>query len=81
MMLDLAKGDEEEDEDEEEEDKKEEDKQEKTEDKKEDKKVNTKYLEFFKENGRFIKMGIMEDQANKHKLAKLLRFTTTLDYT
>lgn len=70
MMLDLAKGDDEEDE--EEEDK---------EEKKAEKKVNTKYLEFFKENGRFLKMGIMEDQANKHKLAKLLRYTSTHEYS
>lgn len=69
MMIDLAKG---EDDEEEEEEEKEQAK---------DKKVNTKYLDFFKENGRFIKMGIMEDQANKHKLAKLLRFTTTHEYS
>lgn len=84
MMLNLAKGDDDEDE-EEDEDEDKEDKEEKKTEKKEDenkeKKVNTKYLEFFKENGRFIKMGIMEDQANKHKLAKLLRFTTTHEYS
>lgn len=86
-MLNFAKGDNEEDEDEEEdkkegdnkeEDKKEEDKKE--EDKKEDK-VNTKYLEFFKENGRFLKMGIMEDMANKQKIAKLLRYQSTYNYS
>lgn len=59
MMLDLAKGDEEEEEEEEEKKEGKEEKEE--EEKKSDKKVNTKYLEFFKENGRFLKMGIMED--------------------
>lgn len=72
MMLDLAKGEDDEEEEEEEDNKQEELK---------NKKVNTKYLDFFKENGRFIKMGIMEDQANKHKLAKLLRFSTTHEYS
>lgn len=74
MMLDLAKGDDDEEEEEDEDTKKEQIES-------KDKIVNTKYLEFFKENGRFLKMGIMEDQANKHKLAKLLRYTTTYEFT
>lgn len=84
MILTLSKGDNEDEDEDEEEDKKEdkkddneEDKKEDNEDKVEDKKeekVNQKYLDFYKENGRFLKMGIMEDMANKQKIAKLLRY-------
>jgi heat shock protein beta len=45
----------------------------------EDKKVN-KYLEFWKEFGKNIKLGVIEDESNKTRLSKLLRFhTSTLD--
>jgi len=56
--------DEEEDEDDEEEEEEEE--------------ADMRYAEFWKEFGKSIKLGVMEDKANKSKLTKLLRFTTNL---
>ena len=35
------------------------------------------YMKFYTTFGRSIKMGIIEDSANRHKLAKLLRFKTS----
>ena len=35
------------------------------------------YMKFYQTFGRSIKMGIIEDNANRHKLAKLLRFKTS----
>lgn len=37
------------------------------------------YLEFYKQFGKNIKLGIMEDSSNKNKLARLLRFYSTHD--
>merc|ERR1712054_35654 len=36
-----------------------------------------KYTKFWKEYGRAIKMGIIEDTSNRTRLAKLLRFYTS----
>jgi len=37
------------------------------------------YLKFWKEFGKNIKLGIIEDPANRSKLAKLSRWTTSRD--
>jgi heat shock protein 90kDa beta len=37
----------------------------------------TPYIKFWKEFGKSIKMGIIEDSSNRSKLAKLLRYTTS----
>lgn len=34
------------------------------------------YIQFYEEFGKSIKLGVMEDSANKSKLVKLLRFRT-----
>src|SRR6202011_2125789 len=36
-----------------------------------------KYASFWKEFGRVLKEGVLEDQSNRESLAKLLRFATT----
>ena len=36
-----------------------------------------KYTAFWKEFGKVIKLGIIEDSSNRQRLAKLLRFTTS----
>jgi len=38
---------------------------------------NTEYLEFFKQFGKFLKLGVAEDRSNQARLAKLLRFPST----
>jgi heat shock protein beta len=38
---------------------------------------DTPYIKFYKTFGRSIKMGVIEDNANRHKLSKLLRFQTS----
>lgn len=38
---------------------------------------DTPYIKFWKEFGKSIKMGVIEDGANRSKLAKLLRFVTS----
>merc|ERR1719335_846432 len=65
------KGDDDEDE-EEEEGKEAEEKEEKEEDDEE-----TKYQKFWKAFGKYIKMGLIEDAANRTRLAKLLRYETS----
>merc|ERR1711953_1342937 len=47
--------------------------------KKEDKKdgEETPYEKFYKEFGKNLKMGCYEDDSNRSKISKLLRFTTT----
>ncbi len=45
--------------------------------KEEKKKIAGKYLEFWKGYGKNIKLGLIEDSANKSKLSKLLRFQTS----
>merc|ERR1712137_754956 len=49
--------------------------EEKKEEEKKEKK--DKYMKFWKEFGKDIKLGVIEDSANRSKLAKLLRFKTT----
>merc|ERR1719482_1137935 len=75
-MADADKKDDDEDEDEDEE------KEEKEEEEKEDKVEGeeaeaTKYEKFWKAFGKYIKMGLIEDAANRTRLAKLLRYATS----
>merc|ERR1712023_157443 len=42
-----------------------------------DKKKEDKYMEFWKEFGKNIKLGLIEDSSNRTKLSKLLRFKTS----
>lgn len=74
MINNIMKGDDDEDKDDDEE------KEEKEEKDKKEIKDNQKFMDFYKEFAKNIKMGIIEDQANKAKLAKYLRFSTTKDY-
>merc|ERR1711990_172738 len=45
--------------------------------KKDDKPKVDKYMEFWKEFGKNIKLGLIEDSSNRTKLSKLLRFKTS----
>merc|ERR1719320_1418285 len=80
LMKKLAKEEEGEDDDDEKEDGDDE-KKEKTEEKKEEKKDKTddekSWTKFWKEFNKNLKMGCYEDDSNRSKLSKLLRFTTT----
>jgi heat shock protein beta len=49
----------------------------KDDEKKDDKKEKSKYSKFYENFGKNIKLGIIEDSANKSKLAKLVRFYST----
>ena len=69
MIKALADADKKEDDDDEEEDKEED----KEVEKKEDAEEATKYETFWKSFGKYIKMGLIEDAANRTRLAKLLR--------
>merc|ERR1719359_418968 len=61
------------------EDKKDEDDEDEEEDKEEKKEEGevSKYETFWKAFGKYIKMGLIEDAANRTRLAKLLRYTTS----
>merc|ERR1711904_652953 len=74
LMKKLAKeeDDEEEDEDEEKEDEEKEEKEEKK-----DKDEDSTYAKFYKEFNKNLKMGCYEDDSNRSKLSKLLRFKST----
>merc|ERR1712226_1135998 len=67
-------GDDEEDEEKEDEEAKEDEKKEEKKDKADDEKSWTKFWKEFNKN---LKMGCYEDDSNRSKLSKLLRFTTT----
>jgi len=69
------KGDDEDDEDEDEE--KEEEETKEVEKEEDDDEVETKYEKFWKAFGKYIKMGLIEDAANRTRLAKLLRYHTS----
>ena len=79
MLKALAEEDEEEEEEEEgDDDKKDEEKKDEDKDKKEEKKDEedsgpSRYDKFWKNYGKNIKLGVIEDAANRNKLAKLLR--------
>merc|ERR1711915_31120 len=83
LMKKLAKEEEGEDDDEEKEDgddeKKEGKEAEKTDEEKKDKKEEDEksWMKFWKEFNKNLKMGCYEDDSNRSKLSKLLRFTTT----
>merc|ERR1711935_212445 len=74
MIKALADEDKKDDDDEEED--KEEDKEDKDVEKKDDEEA-TKYETFWKSFGKYIKMGLIEDAANRTRLAKLLRYATS----
>merc|ERR1719361_2286938 len=82
LMKKLSK-DEESGDDEEEDEKKEEDKKDETEEKKEEEEKKDKkeedglWTKFWKEFNKNLKMGCYEDDSNRSKLSKLLRFPTT----
>merc|ERR1719482_40178 len=75
-MADADKKDDDEDEDEDDEEK---EGEEKKEDDEEEEKSDeaTKYETFWKAFGKYIKMGLIEDAANRTRLAKLLRYATS----
>merc|ERR1719238_385828 len=77
LMKKLAKEDESgEDEDEDEDEDKDDDEKEEKEDKK-DKDEESTYAKFYKEFNKNLKMGCYEDDSNRSKLSKLLRFKST----
>merc|ERR1712174_94188 len=77
-MKKLAKEDDsDEDEDEEKEDEDEEKKDEEKEEKKDKKEEESTWTKFWKEFNKNLKMGCYEDDSNRSKLSKLLRFITT----
>ena len=67
---DKKDGDDEEEEEGEEKEKSEEDKEEESDE-------DSKYVKFWKAFGKYIKMGLIEDAANRTRLAKLLRYSTS----
>merc|ERR1719157_244357 len=75
MIKALADEDKKDDEDEDEEEDKEAD--EKAEVEAADEDGETKYQKFWKAFGKYIKMGLIEDAANRTRLAKLLRYATS----
>jgi len=47
------------------------------EEKKDEEEGDSKYVKFWKNFGKYIKMGLIEDAANRTRLAKLLRYSTS----
>merc|ERR1719247_217936 len=77
MIKALADADKKDDDDEDEEEEEDKEKaEEEEEEKKEDDEVS-KYETFWKAFGKYIKMGLIEDAANRTRLAKLLRYATS----
>merc|ERR1711973_621490 len=74
LLKNLAKEEAGEKEDEDDEEKKEEDKDD---EKKKEEEKKTPYLDFFNEYAKNLKLGCQEDDANRSKLSKLLRFVST----
>jgi len=70
MLRKMAQADKKDDEGEEGEEKKDDDKE-------DAKDEDSKYMKFWKEFGKNIKLGLIEDSSNRTKLSKLLRFKTT----
>merc|ERR1711871_166805 len=64
-------------EDEKNDDKDDENKDDEKKEKKDDKPKTDKYMDFWKEFGKNIKLGLIEDSSNRTKLSKLLRFKTS----
>jgi len=75
LLKNLAKEEAGEKDDDEDEEKK--DDEEKDEKKKDDKEKKTPFLDFYKEYNKNLKLGCQEDDANRSKLSKLLRFVST----
>merc|ERR1712084_118874 len=69
--------DEEKDDEEEKEEKKDDEKKEEGEEKKDKKDEESTWAKFYKEFNKNLKMGCYEDDSNRSKISKLLRFTTT----
>merc|ERR1719454_29275 len=80
-MKKLAKeedsGDDDEEKDDEEKEEKEEKEKEEEEEKKDKKDEESTWMKFYKEFNKNLKMGCYEDDSNRSKISKLLRFTTT----
>merc|ERR1712084_24878 len=77
LMKKLAKEDESGDDEDEEKDEKEENDEEGKEEKKDKKDEESTWAKFYKEFNKNLKMGCYEDDSNRSKISKLLRFTTT----
>merc|ERR1719269_486662 len=75
MIKALADADKKDDDDEDEEE--EEDKEKAEDEKSADEEEESKYTKFWKAFGKYIKMGLIEDAANRTRLAKLLRYATS----
>jgi len=76
MIKALADADKKDDEDEDDEEAEEKEEDKEAEEKKDDDEAS-KYETFWKSFGKYIKMGLIEDAANRTRLAKLLRYTTS----
>merc|ERR1712224_136595 len=77
LMKKLAKEDESGDDEDEEKDEKEEKDEEEKEEKKDKKDEESTWAKFYKEFNKNLKMGCYEDDSNRSKISKLLRFKTT----
>merc|ERR1711966_515735 len=77
LMKKLAKEEESGDDDEEKEDGDEKEEKEEAEEKKDKSDEEGQWTKFWKEFNKNLKMGCYEDDSNRSKLSKLLRFTTT----